>query len=772
MNKMSLLMLLTAVGASAWALPYAVVLPEKPTLTEQTAASELEHYLALTVKDSLVVNGNSNIVFHVGDTEAAAKVGMLRDSFKTEEWAVKSFTRHVVLNGGGTRGVIYAVAHFLEDELDIHWWSQHEEYVPMAKAIDLGKLDMRGLPYFAHRNIYVGGIDQESRHKTCRIAILNRMNSAMDNRADFGGCFKWGKFGGCHTFSYYIQWKDYKDTHPEYFALVNGKRKQISPITGSLCLSNPEIPGIVWDVMKKNILEDEAEFAAKGLPPPRVYDFSMSDGMDFCQCEKCKTEIDAYGHSGQLLLVLNQLAAELKAFRPDLKLSTLAYHYNEAPPKIDSIVAADNVLIRLCDTSSSMVTSPYSEKNNSLKKNLQGWKPHATNIEVWDYSICYSFSEKLPDGVSYPAPSEKVYPELFKLLSENHVTGFFNEHESDAVADFWEYKCFLLHKFAENPFSDFDKLTALFMDRYYGKAGALMTEYRNELWRLAEERKAFITWDPGLAPFNYIDDNDIARLQRLFENAEKLVKDDEVRFKRVRHARNGLDSLACQRAQAKTDLYYHGPKTANIDTEASRLRLIDGWTEWTSGRHFYGPKSWWATNAVNKAEKKLLPLPKEFSGRNAADFYCWDFYYPKAPIGELVDDSASPCDGKAVRINLKEKGAEVWKDPLFLVGFHNQTGIGVSGMKGINKQELKGEGYNWYKFQEGMMPPSQWIYMSKGWGIGTRSNALALMAGKDCEVYLALKFTGPDYFPGSTEENAIYVARMLMVEKPKVATKY
>ena len=121
---------------------------------ERTAARELTNYLARIVTDRFTVGGEAGVVFHVGDTAFARQHGIAAKDLKDDEWRVKSFGKDIVLVGGGTRGTIYAVSHFLEDSLDVHWWSATEEHVPAAKTVDLPALDDGGTPAFLHRYIY------------------------------------------------------------------------------------------------------------------------------------------------------------------------------------------------------------------------------------------------------------------------------------------------------------------------------------------------------------------------------------------------------------------------------------------------------------------------------------------------------------------------------------------------------------------------------------------------------------------------------------------
>ena len=728
---------------------------------ERTAALELTNYVSRVITNRFTVGGEAGVVFHVGDTAFARQRGIAAKDLKDEEWRVRSFGRDVVLVGGGTRGTIYAVSHFLEDHLDVHWWVEGEEHVPAAKPVDLPALDEGGRPCFLERDVYpVAGPTPSVRSNQTRIAILNRLNGRKAPRADYGGSFEWGPPSECHTFGYYLPFSDeMKRKHLEWFSLIDGVRK--GGITaGQLCLSAPGLADYMYERLMKYVAEGDARADAAGLPRPRLYDLSMNDTAIGCTCPKCREEVSKWGWSGQLIRFLNGIARRVAKTRPEILISTLAYHYSEPPPK-DGTKAADNVVIRLCDTGSSMAGSPYDRNNDGFLRNLQGWRKCAKNIFVWDYAICYSFSPTTVDGVAFPCAGERHYDDLYRMFRDNGVRGTFVEQESNDIGDFSALKYFLQAKLMENPDDDLEKLTRLFMDRYYGAAADLMYDYRADLDRLRRERNGFVTWDPGVAPFNFIEDADVVRYQALFDRAEAAVAGDPLRRLRVRHARTGLDLLVAHRARVQ--VVYHGPAQAKPDASASVRRLREYVPEWFGA---YGRWSKGAgidrllavTNAAPTAPLAKLPPPSEFRDRRFYDFYPSDMYG-----GELVDDAASPS-GKARRLVTDVDERNHCGLP-FVVGYHNQTGVGLTGMKGLDKPD--GKGFRWYRFHVGVMPPCEWIYMTRGWGLGLRTG-LSAMAGKTLETWVSIRFEGPRYYPDDPsekgKENAISVGRMIFAE--------
>ena len=219
---MRLLSIITlACAGTLLAQSYAVKGPASPKPHESTAMKELTDYLARRINGKLTIGGASPVTFQVGDTELAKQNKCLSTELPEEKWVIKSVGDQIILNGGGTRGALYATYHFLEDYCDIHWWNDFEDYVPNASSLTLPKLDASGKPAFLYRDIYRTG---SSNPKT---SIRNRLNRCGDVPvpSTLGGSFNYGPPYHCHTFDKYVPVDKYMKDHPEYFSLdKNGKR--------------------------------------------------------------------------------------------------------------------------------------------------------------------------------------------------------------------------------------------------------------------------------------------------------------------------------------------------------------------------------------------------------------------------------------------------------------------------------------------------------------------------------------------------------------------
>ncbi|MBO4618695.1 MAG: DUF4838 domain-containing protein, partial [Victivallales bacterium] len=532
---------------------YFVQGPAEPKPYEQTAIRELADYLARRINGTLSIGGHSPVTLQVGDTDLAREQHCLSTELEDERWVIRSVGDQVLLNGGGTRGALYAVYHFLEDHCGIHWWSDFEDDVPEASPLALEALDATGKPAFAYRDIY----RTHRRGIGPLTALRNRLNRDGDEPIPMalGGSFTYGSPEHVHTFDKYVPFAEFGSSHPEYFSLRGGQRVG-GQTAGQLCLTNPELKNLILKRMLAYIEADQKDAAEHGKPMPRIYDLSMNDNLFPCECEACKAEAEKYNPSGFYLNFVNSIAREVGKSHPEVFISTLAYYFTEEPPK-QGVRAEDNVIVKLCDTKTNEAASILEPDNRVMLDFLRQWQNHAKNLFVWDYAIVFTVT-------GFPFASEFTYGELYRTYHENNVTGIFWEHEYPFEADFYELKYFLEAKLAEDPEQDADALMRLFMDRYYQEAGPFLLSYRRLLDQQRKARQGYISWFPPASAFFHLSNHALKECQALFDQAEAAVAAKPRIWARVRHARAGLDRLTCvKKASAPI---FHGAAAGNAES--------------------------------------------------------------------------------------------------------------------------------------------------------------------------------------------------------------
>lgn len=568
------LMLLSCM-ATALGQTYTVVGPPEPLPHEVTAVNELRDYLARRVKGDVTIAGKRNVVFHVGDTDLARSEHLLSSGLPDERWHIKSIDNQVLLNGGGTRGALYAVYHFLEDFCDIHWWSEYEDYVPPASPLELPALDASGKPAFEYRDLYRTHYPEKAAGFATRIR-LNRSGD-VPIPAEYGGSFDYGPPYHCHTFDRYLPAAKFLETNPEFFSLRNGKRVG-GKHDGQLCLTNPALKPVFLESLRESIRRGEEQARQRGVPAPRLYDVSQNDNLNFCQCPDCTAFVAEHGHSGLMLTFVNALADDIATTHPHVSLTTLAYLYSEPPPT-GGVRAAPNVVVKLTDTLTNQAASILEPDNRVFREFLEQWRSYTDRLFIWDYSITFQRGM-----IGFPFASEFYYGDLYRHYRANNVSGVFWEHENPHMADMYELKMFLESKLFEDPDRDVEALIGLFMDRYYGPAAPHVLAYRRLLDAARKRNAGFVSWFPKLASFNYLENDDLAAAQDLFERAETAVRDDPLLFARVRRARTGLDRLTCKLGMSLPRYRDANGQVKEIrsvpDAVGAKDRLAQSWPAW------------------------------------------------------------------------------------------------------------------------------------------------------------------------------------------------
>lgn len=757
------LTVLYSVNAMESKASYSIKLPDNPTIQEKTAALELKNYLQKTVKDDIFVHDVNNVVFHIGNTEFARNNKIYPEKMENEKWRIKTIANNVILCGGGTRGTLYAVYHFLEDVAGIHWWNHYEEYVPDLTDLRIKDLNLKGKPFFIQRSIHRR--PSELAFDGGLFAVRNRINDDGGNRLiakELGDAFRFGPPYYVHTFYRYFP-ESYFKKHPEYFALRNGVRS--AGKKNQLCLTNPDMQKAALEKLKAYIVSAEKEAKAKGISQPVVYDLSQNDCSTPCQCDACtKIVCKEKSEAGPLLAFINKTAAEIKKFRPGLLICTLAYTYTKTPPQ--TIKPLDNVMIRLCRTNSNPALPLSAPENAAFTKQLKAWSKWTKHLAVWDYGTTYSTSTGLPYA------NEFTLAETHKTYAENGVKYIFWEHEFSATGDMYTMKVWLEAKLMEDPQADFEKLYNLFMTKYYGKAAPYIIKYRQLLQDAMDKKRCKIAFMSRAEDFSkLLTFPVVSESHKLMDQAEKSVVSNPLHIQRVRRARLGLDRYSCIMAAELFREYSTAggkPESFPIDRQAIAERA--------KNTHFVSTATIvprYRTELRNKFNQEIdealkvpliIPSPVKFVDLEG-HYYDYPAYkFSREKEITLVKDPDAETGLAAKISNNFEK-----KENSFLE-FGCYTYDGNKILKYDRIKQIPKAGYNWYKLMQIVIPQDHtYIYcFMHRWRIKVFINNISGNSdGKTAyEVWANIKFTGPTFPHGrEIDENAIYVERVIVKKK-------
>ena len=380
--------------------------------------------------------------------------GIARDG---EDW---------VLSGGRRRGVLNAVVALLTEDVGCRWYSRFTPPLLPRAGATLSVVPRRYAPPFEMRSVYIcEAWDADWVLMNRAAPIVN--SPPLPEGIDTGACYPSPGVWFAHTFARFSPDAELLEERPELFALIAGKRE-----TGNCCLTNSETAEIAAQKIIA-ILEKHPEAHLISLSQP-------DGGFVVCECPECQALAQKEGSAaGPLLFFVNAVAAKVRAKRPDVKLSTLAYQQTYHPPK--NIRPAEGVVIFLA-TDRHAWDYPFRAvaETEEFQNALKLWSRIAPEIHIWDY-VAGDFSNCLT-----PAPNfDVVAANLRHYRATQGVTGIFLQDNYVSIGDSrGPMKTWVFTQLLWNPALDVHELERDFAYGYYGAAGLAMQEY-NDLLREA-----------------------------------------------------------------------------------------------------------------------------------------------------------------------------------------------------------------------------------------------------------------------------------------------
>ncbi len=479
---------------------------------------------------------------------------------------------NLYLAGHDDRGTLYAVYSFLEEHLGARWYAPDATVLPRRKVVRIPRLDETQAPAFNYRDTDEQIVFQHPRWD----AHLKLNGVSVPDRGDLGGINR--LFNGAENFYGLVPPSRYFADHPDYYSLINGRRK--CSRDSQLCLSNP---GVFKVVVQALIAQ------AKANPKELTLGLSPNDAVDGnCQCAACRAADAKYGSpAGTLLNFVNKVAAAVQAALPGRKiwLDTLAYQYTQKAPTPGAIAPATNVLVCLapiyaCDGHS----LAYGPQNKASKRALLGWAKVAPgHLQIWHYVVNFAhYAQPYPDWDELGA--DMAY------YRDNGVSGMFCEGDVAGNSAMQPLHTWVIAHLVWDPRQDVWSLIRDFCDGYYGQAGPDIYAYlRLFHYQLRQPDVHLHLYDPPTSKL--FSPALLSTANLLFDHAEAAAQTPKIR-NRVQEARLGLryiylathvpgrDATAAQRADFRARL---NPFIADLKRfHFTSLREGHGAGEWIS----------------------------------------------------------------------------------------------------------------------------------------------------------------------------------------------
>ncbi len=759
---------------------YAIVTSDIPTLTEVTASQQLATYLKqVTGADYKIVTQSSHSsgnAIYVGRTDKAKLRNLNGAMMASEEWAIKTTGKDIILTGGNPRGVLYAVYHFLEDHVGIRWWNVSEEYVPNKPTLKINPISRRSVPAFEKRDICLdGGSGEYTPGDNGLWASKNRLNAtgarpiSQENGYD-GGLLNWPKPWVAHTLTGYIFNPEMAKTQPELFAW-NGTTR----LDSKLCLSNPEVSKMTAEWYDNLITTEDEKAAKNGIPRPLMYNISEADSASLaCWEPNCIAVRDREGsESGLTIGLLNDVANKLKANHPKAVFETLAYWNTDTPPK--HLKPADNVGVRLCDVEA-LLTHPISHPLNAkFEAKVKGWGKITKHLHIWDYNKSYRVEEP-------PLAMEFCLQPDYKLFRASGVKQIMAEMEDDGMlaVDNWQMRAWIMAKLMENPDRDTRQLLYDYTEGYYGQAGKYIREYRYLTYKAAMAKPPYTTQlcNENAQGYRYVTVPFMRESGKLLDKASKACGTNPTLNRRVAIARLSYDRTILRYYSFLLREWLQSGKSASsfpFDKEKAAVRVRKTESEFADfylipSKRDVAKNTSHEVIAIAQNFRQSWPLPDFAAGLSKDHVFeltpqAMGWFFPE--ISPVKDDDSST--GSVLKY--RPANADPAADIVFPAGIWHSweyNGIHVQDLTSVKRADVKNSGYNWYKIASGWkIKRGDKLYLLS-WGVQAMVDHVMpkVDVGGSWDICVNVKFEGPAYPNGKPDQpNAVYLERIVLTRK-------
>lgn len=315
---------------------YEIVLDEGAGAVATLAAQELQEFVAQSCGVQLPIvdrptAGRGHVFVGANPTSSAA--GITAEGLAPEGFRLKTVGRDLHIIGSdaggnptrlnrnvGTRtGTLSGVYELLERFFGVMfcWHDELGTVVPPHTTVVIPEIDITSAPQWAYR-----ALPYSPEGKTYEL---------------FGRRLRLGNSHSvvhAHAWFQLLPISEFAADHPEYYALVNGRRvtsHYMQHHGGQVCTSNPE----VVQRFAESIIRYFDNF-----PDRNMASISPNDGGGFCQCDNCRA-LDAGGVdendnpilTDRLLHFYNDVARRVAEVHPDRYIGAYIYSFYQTPPQ-------------------------------------------------------------------------------------------------------------------------------------------------------------------------------------------------------------------------------------------------------------------------------------------------------------------------------------------------------------------------------------------------------------------------------------------------------
>jgi hypothetical protein len=308
---------------------YEIILPENGNETLDRAAQLIKDAFAANGIDIPVVkesrDDKSKPGIYLGDTEFARSSGIEPSRFSDWDYLFRVAGSDLIITGSNSshrQGVVKGVCDFLREYAGGRFLYPGLTGIEFLSAPEISvpaNLDLSVVPWLKFNDTY----DMYPGKWLYSIA-----NNHFPAGFELQG----------HMWEKAVPYEDYYHTHPEYFALVNGKRFDRDG-KSQYCISNPQVMDLILQYLIKG-----ADLGNE------IVVLAQPDAFRNCECEECRK---FYGTGDdwdeKVWLFHREIAERLQEERPGVEVMMASYQATTHPPKTFKRFP-DNAMVLLSHT--------------------------------------------------------------------------------------------------------------------------------------------------------------------------------------------------------------------------------------------------------------------------------------------------------------------------------------------------------------------------------------------------------------------------------------
>ena len=514
---------------------YSIVIGAEANAAEQHAASELAYFLKKM----------TGAVFPIRPDDAAScareivlgrtnrkQLTDLPEHLRTDNWEGFTLVREgdrLLIMGNIPRGTVYGVYDFLDVELGVRFLAHHVNHVPRRPTLRVPVTSRVYWPPLERRTIWEGSLMGDA-------TLRNRMNGVsfgIVGEKMLGGVKMVGR--PTHTFHSFVPQEKHFAEHPEYFAFVDGERRdEHKGIITQLCLTNPDVERLSMNVVRSWLQEAREQNPYNKT----IVSVSSNDSVHHCQCDPCRAvnleEGVTSGAGGTHVRFLNAIAKQVAQEFPNASVKTMFYQ-SDLPKKTKP---AHNVILENVTGVDWRYPLDDLSRNGAryMTGSLDKWRKAVGDGRLYIWSKHGNFGDFITQGTSggqwlVPNPNLRYIARNVRVMHQRYgVIGMFAQSTQSSGTDFQTLRYYLMARAMWRPTLDSRDEIEEFCGLYYGRGARDVLRYIDYLHD--DYGEVFPSKQEEDRPFSRADfERFVETADPILARAESKARTEEVRLR-------------------------------------------------------------------------------------------------------------------------------------------------------------------------------------------------------------------------------------------------